>query len=77
VGESDGMKQAPNPHHRFPAEVISHAVWLYHVFSISLRDVELLLVERGIAVSYETVESIQNRGEPRVCRLGWGFTTVG
>jgi putative transposase len=51
------MKQPPNPHyrHRFPAEVISHAVWLYHVFSLSLRDVELLLAERGIAVSYETV----------------------
>ena len=29
--------------HRFPAEIISHAVWLFHVFSLSLRDVELLL----------------------------------
>ncbi len=29
--------------HRFPAEIISHAVWLYHVFSLSLRDVELIL----------------------------------
>src|SRR5579859_5032750 len=41
--------------HRFPAEIISHAVWLYHVFSLSFRDVELLLAERGITVSYETV----------------------
>ena len=51
------MKPPPDPHyrHRFPAEIISHAVWLYHVFSLSLRDVELLLAERGIAVSYETV----------------------
>jgi putative transposase len=51
------MKPPPDPHrrHRFPAEVISHAVWLYHVFSLSLRDVELLLAERGIVVSYETV----------------------
>jgi len=51
------MKPAPDPHyrHRFPAEIISHAVWLYHVFSLSLRDVELLLAERGIVVSYETV----------------------
>jgi len=51
------MKPPPNPHyrHRFPAEIISHAVWLYHVFSLSLRDVELLLAERGIVVSYETV----------------------
>ena len=54
---SDTMKPPPDPHyrHRFPAEVISHAVWLYHVFSLSLRDVELLLAERGIVVSYETV----------------------
>jgi putative transposase len=36
------------PRHRFPAEIISHAVWLYHVFSLSLRDVELILAERGI-----------------------------
>jgi putative transposase len=51
------MKPPPDPHyrHRFPAEIISHAVWLYHVFSLSLRDVELLLAERGIVVSYETV----------------------
>jgi len=51
------MKPPPNPHyrHRFPAEIISYAVWLYHVFSLSLRDVELLLAERGITASYETV----------------------
>src|ERR1700761_5159933 len=51
------MKLPPNPHHRhrFPAEIISYAVWLYHVFSLSLRDVELLLVERGVVASYETV----------------------
>jgi len=51
------MKSPPDPHyrHRFPAEVISHAVWLYHVFSLSLRDVELLLAERGVVVSHETV----------------------
>jgi putative transposase len=51
------MKRSPDPHyrHRFPAEVIAHAVWLYHAFSLSLRDVELLLAERGIVVSYETV----------------------
>ena len=35
----------PNPYHgfRFPAEMIEHAVWLYHCFSLSLRDVELIL----------------------------------
>jgi putative transposase len=51
------MKPLPDAdyRHRFPAEIISHAVWLYHVFSLSLRDVELLLAERGVVVSYETV----------------------
>src|ERR1700722_10976385 len=51
------MKPPPDPHyrHRFAAEFISRAVWLYHVFSLSLRDVELLLAERGIVASYETV----------------------
>ena len=41
--------------HRFPAEVISYAVWLYYRFPLSHRDVEELLAERGIAVSYEAV----------------------
>jgi hypothetical protein len=51
------MMPPPDPHyrHRFPAEIISHAVWRYHVFSLSLRDVELILAERGIVVSHETV----------------------
>ena len=51
------MKPPPNPHyrHRFPAEIISHAVWLYHVFSLSLRDVELILAERGVIVTHESV----------------------
>ena len=57
TGETVGVKRPPDPHfrHRFPAEIIAHAVWLYHIFSLSLRDVELLLVERGIIVSYGTV----------------------
>lgn len=45
----------PNYRHRFPAEVISYAVWLYHVFNLGLRDVELILAERSVVVSYETV----------------------
>ena len=43
------------PRHRFPAEIISHAVWLYHVFSLSLRDVELILAERGVMVTHESI----------------------
>src|ERR671912_1930339 len=41
--------------HRFPAEVISHAVWLYFRFPLSLRMVEEILAARGILVSHETV----------------------
>ncbi len=41
--------------HRYPREIISHAVWLYYRFGISLRDVEDLLAERGVVVSYETI----------------------
>ncbi len=41
--------------HRFPAEIISYAVWLYHRFNLSHRDIEDLLAERGIIVSYETI----------------------
>ncbi len=41
--------------YRFPAEIISHAVWLYHRFCLSFRDVEDLLAQRGVTVSYETI----------------------
>ncbi len=41
--------------HRFPPDVIRHAVWLYFRFTLSFRDVEELLAQRGISVSYETV----------------------
>jgi putative transposase len=46
---------ATYPGYRFPAEVIGHAVWLYHVFGLSLRDVELILAERGIGVTHESI----------------------
>jgi putative transposase len=41
--------------HRFPAEVISHVVWLYFRFPLNLRVVEEMLAARGIEVSHETV----------------------
>ncbi len=37
--------------HRFPSEIISHAVWLYHRFCLSFREVEELLAERGVTVT--------------------------
>lgn len=43
--------------YRFPRSVISYAVWAYHRFALSLRDVEDLLAERGIMVSYETIRA--------------------
>jgi putative transposase len=41
--------------HGFPAEIISHCVWLYHRFGLSLRDVQELIAARGVTVTYETV----------------------
>ena len=41
--------------YRFPPKIISHAVWLYHRFCLSFRDVEDLLAERGVTVSYEAI----------------------
>ena len=41
--------------YRYPPDIIGHAVWLYHRFTLSFRDVEDLLAERGIVVSYESV----------------------
>jgi hypothetical protein len=52
-----GMSTTSNPYRgfRFPAEIINQAVWLYHCFSLSLWEVELILAARGIQVSYETI----------------------
>ncbi len=41
--------------HRFPAEIISHTVWLYFRFALSFRDVEEIMAVRGIVVSYEAI----------------------
>jgi len=41
--------------HRFPPEIIQYVVWLYHRFNLSSRDIEDLMAERGIAVSYESI----------------------
>jgi putative transposase len=53
------MNPPPAPHsykrHRFPAEIISHCVWLYFRFCLSYRDVEELMAERGVTLTYEAV----------------------
>jgi len=43
--------------YRYPIEVIGHAVWLYHCFALSLRDVEEMMLARGVVVTYETIRS--------------------
>src|SRR5215208_6493696 len=51
--------------HQFPPEVIRHAVWLYLRFTLSYRDVEELLAERGLEISYETVRRWVLKFDPR------------
>jgi putative transposase len=64
--------------HRFPVEIISHCVWLYHRFPLSLRDVEQMMAHRGVSVSYDTIvrhEAPGNRAEVRnLCR--WTVAAV-
>src|SRR5436189_3053586 len=54
--------------HRFPPEIIQHAIWLYLRFTLSYRDVEDLLAERGFDVSYETVRSWVLKFGPVIAR---------
>src|SRR4051794_24451567 len=49
------MQPVSYARHQFPPEIIRHAVWLYLRFTLSYRDVEELLAERGISVAYESV----------------------
>jgi len=59
VCDTRGMKEQPSAptykRHRFPPAIIGHAVWLYFRFALSYRDVEELLAERGVVVTYETI----------------------
>ncbi len=54
--------------YRFPPEIISHGVWLYHRFCLSFRDVEELLAKRGILVSYETIRQWCRKFGPEYAR---------
>ena len=54
--------------YRFPPEIISHSVWLYHRFCLSLRDVEELLAKRGILVTYETIRQWCRKFGPEYAR---------
>ena len=52
--------------HRFPPDIIRLSIWLYYRFTLSLRDVEELLAERGIDASYETVRCWANKFGPAI-----------
>ncbi len=62
------MPNDPYKRHRFPIEIIQYAVWLYHRFNLSHRDIEDLLAERGIVVSYESIRLWCNKFGPRYAR---------
>jgi hypothetical protein len=61
--------------YRFPPEIIQHAIWLYIRFTLSFRDVEDLLAERGIMVSYETVRRWVNHFGQAIPAY-WSLKTV-
>ena len=54
--------------HRFPAEIIQHAIWLYLRFTMSYRDVEELVAERGLDIFYETVRRWVLKFGPAIAR---------
>ena len=62
------MKPISFKRHRFPADVLRHAVWPYFRFSLSLRDCEELLAQRGIDVSYETIRCWTIKFGPLIAR---------
>ena len=54
--------------HRFPPPIIQHALWLYYRFNLSIRDVEDLLAERNVSVSYEAIRLWVNKFGPKFAR---------
>ncbi len=60
------MKKIDYDGYRFPPAIIQQAIWLYFRFTLSFRDVEDLLAERGITVSYETVRRWVNHFGPMI-----------
>ena len=64
------MRSQPASYHgyRFPPDIISHAVWLYHRFCLSFRDAEDLLAQRGVTVTYETIRQWCQRFGPVYAR---------
>ena len=69
-GDNCRMSRSSNLYkrHRFPPEIIQYAVWLYHRFNLNYRDIEDLLAERGIVVSYEAIRLWCNKFGPRYAK---------
>ncbi len=65
-GSPTRMNKISYSGYRFPPEIIQQAIWLYLRFTLSLRDVEDLLAQRGVAVSYETVRRWVNHFGPMI-----------
>jgi putative transposase len=63
---AEGRRKISYARYRFPPEVLHQAIWLYLRFTLSFRDVEDLLAERGIVVSYETVRRWVNHFGPMI-----------
>jgi hypothetical protein len=57
----DAVSSSRYKGHRYPAEVISHCVWLYHRFPLSFREVEEMMLARGVVVSYETPVTLDTK----------------
>ncbi|MEO9648526.1 MAG: IS6 family transposase, partial [Roseobacter sp.] len=55
--------------HRYPPQIITHAVWLYARFNLSLREIEEMLLERGIDVSYETIRRWMVKFGPQIANV--------
>src|SRR6266849_3632729 len=68
IGLDSAMQPISYARHRFPRDVIRHAVWLYLRFTLSYRDVEDLLAERGLAISNETIRRWVLKFGPVVAR---------
>ena len=70
-GSRTRMNKISYSGYRFPPEIIQQAIWLYLRFTLSLRDVEDLLAERGVAVFYETVRRWVNHFGPMIAADLW------
>jgi len=62
------MRPISYARHQFPPEIIRHAIWLYLRFTLSYRDVEEFLAERGLDISYETVRRWVIKFGPAIAR---------